>query len=308
MTGENTYDLIIVGAGVTGYGSALYAGRFKMKSLVLSKDTGGIINWASHVDNYPGIPDVTGMDLADKIKDHAFRFGSELRLEEVENLERSSDWFKVTTSRGEYFAKSIIIATGSERRKLGIPGETELNGNGVHSCAICDGYLYNGKTVAVVGGSDSAAKEALVLAEHAEKVFIIYRKEKIRAEPIIYDRVMAADNIEIINNTNVVEAKGDKKLDRVVLDKPYDGKNELPLDGLFIEVGHTPLSQLSRTIGVELNEKGEIVTDKMSCTNVEGVYAAGDVTDMEFKQAITGVAQGVTAAYMAFKHIKSKSS
>lgn len=305
---EKVYDCLIVGAGVSGYGAALYCARFRMDTIVLSKDFGGVINWANHVGNYPGIPDITGLDLADRIKNHALSYGAVLKLEEVENLDKLDGNFKITTTKGVYLSKSLIVATGSEKRRLGIPGEKELEGNGVHSCAICDGFLYKGKKVGVVGGSDSAAKEALVLAEYAEKVYILYRKERIRAEPIIYEKILRADNIEIINNTNVVEVKGNKKLETVVLDKPYEGMNELLLDGLFIEVGHTPLSQLVRTVGVELNEKGEIITDKMSRTNIDGIFAAGDVTDTEFKQAITGVSQGVTAAYMAFKYNKSRPS
>lgn len=302
---DNKYDIIVIGTGVSGYGAALYSGRFRMKTLVIGKETGGVINWANDVDNYPGIPSMSGIDLADKVKDHAFKFGAELKLEEVNNIEKQDDSFKVATDKNEYFSKTIVIATGSERKKLGIPGEKEFEGNGIHSCAICDAYIYKGKTVAVVGGSDSAAKEALVLAESASKVYMIYRGEQIRAEPINYDKVMERENIEIINNTNVLEIMGSEKLEKVLLDNPYNNNNELALDGLFIEVGHTPLSQLAKKIGVDLNDRDEIITDKMSRTNVKGVFAAGDVTDIEFKQAITGVAQGVTAAYMAFKHIKS---
>lgn len=305
---SDKYDIAILGAGVSGYGAALYAGRFKLKTVVIGKDTGGVINWASDVDNYPGLQQMSGIDLADKIKGHAFKFGGELKLEEVENVEKTSEGFKITTEKNEFEATSIVIATGTERKSLGIPGEKELEGNGIHSCAICDGYLYQGKPIAVIGGSDSAAKEALVLSEYASKVYIIYRRDELRAEPINYDKIMQSNNIEIITNTNVLEAKGEDKLQSVVLDNPYNGDTVLPLEGLFIEVGKTPLSELAKTIGVETNEKGEIITDKMSQTNVDGVFAAGDVTDIEFKQAITGVAQGVTAAYMAFKHVKSKSS
>lgn len=308
MTENNILDTIIVGAGLSGYGAALYAGRFKMNSVIISKDMGGTINWAHVVDNYPGIPNIEGIDLADKIKEHALKFGTQLKLEEVEYLQKEDDYFKVRTDKTEYLTNTVIIATGRQRKKLGIPGEEELHGNGVHTCAICDGYLYKGKTVAVVGGSDSAAKEALVLAEHAEKVYIIYRREKIRAEPLLYDKVLEAENIEIINNTNVIEAKGEDKLTHVILDNPYQGSKELSLDGLFIDVGYTPLTELARTIGVEENEKGEIVVDKMNQTNIKGVFAAGDVTDIEFKQAVTAVSQGAKAAYMAFKHVNTKSS
>ncbi len=305
MTQNNLLDTVIIGAGLAGYGAALYAGRFKMNSVILSRDTGGTINWAHIVDNYPGIPNIEGIDLADKIKEHALKFGAELKLEEVENLQKEDNYFKVKTDKSEYLTKTIIIATGRERKKLGIPGEEEFQGNGVHTCAVCDAFLYKGKTVGVVGGSDSAAKEALVLAEHAKKVYIIYRKDKIRAEPTLYEKVMETSNIEIINNTNIIQAKGDGRLSHVILDNQYNGSEELPLDGLFIDVGYVPLTELARTIGVEENENGEIIVDKMNCTNVRGVFAAGDVTDIEFKQAITAVAQGSKAAYMAFKYVNT---
>ncbi|MFW5991306.1 MAG: NAD(P)/FAD-dependent oxidoreductase [Candidatus Nanoarchaeia archaeon] len=298
------YDIAIIGAGPTGYGAALYAGRFKLKTLLIGKETGGALNWTGEVDNYPGLPEMQGIDLADKIKEHALKFGAELKLEEVENIERK-EGFEITTNKAKYSAKSLVIATGTERKKLGIPGEEQFEGNGIHSCAICDGYLYNDKEVAVIGGSDAAVKEAIVLAQNARKVYIIYRRENLRAEPVYLDKIEGIDNIEVITKTQVKEAQGTDKLEYVVLDNPYKGSNKLPIQGLFIEIGHTPLTELAKKIGVELNDKGEIIIDRNSRTNVKGVFAAGDVTDTEFKQAITGVAQGVTGAYMAFKYIKS---
>ena len=160
--------------------------------------------------------------------------------------------------------------------------------------------MYKNKTIGVVGGSDSAAKEALLLSEYGSKVYIIYRGEKIRPEPVNMTRVMNNRKIEIINNTNVKEIKGNKFVSHVVLDKPYKGKKELPLDALFVEIGHIPLSELAKKVGVKLNE---IIIDRMARTSVPGIYAAGDVADTEFKQAITGVAEGVSAAYSAYKHL-----
>ncbi len=167
----------------------------------------------------------------------------------------------------------------------------------------CDGAMYKGKTIGVVGGSDSSAKEALLLSNYGKKVYIIYRGEKIRPEPVNMTRVQNNPKIEVINRTNVKEIKGNKFMSHVILDNPYKGKKEFPLDALFIEIGHIPLSGLAKKLGVKLNEKGEIIIDRMSQTNLPGVYAAGDVADTEFKQAITGVAEGVTAAYSAYKHL-----
>lgn len=303
-TKNEIYDIIIIGGGVSGFGAALYSGRFKMRSLVLSKDTGGVLNLANHVDNYPGVPGIAGIDLADKIKDHALKFGAEIKLEEVFNIEKKKNIFIVSTIKNKYSAKSIVISTGAESKKLGVPGEKKFWGKGVHSCAMCDGYIYKGKTVGIIGGADTACKDALILADLADKVYIIYRKEIPRCEPILLEEIMHKDNIEIIPSTQVKEILGEDTVTHAILDKSHEGSHELMLDGLFIAIGHTPLSELSKKLGVHINERSEIIIDKMSRTNIEGIYAAGDVTDTPFKQAIVGVAQGVTAAYSAFLYIK----
>ena len=191
-----------------------------------------------------------------------------------------------------------------------MPGAMEYEGKGINFCALCDGFLYKNKVVAIIGGSDSAAKDALVLTEHAKKVYIIYRKEKIRAEPVNMKRVegkIKIGKLEIVNNTNVVEIKGGKSVKSVVLDREFNGSKELFVEGVFVAIGHIALSDFAKALGVKLNEKGEIMIDhKTSETNINGVYAAGDVADKPFKQAITGVAEGCTAAYSAFEYINKK--
>jgi len=212
----------------------------------------------------------------------------------------------VKTNKGEYFGKTILFATGTKWKKLpeSVKGSKEFENKGVNFCALCDSPLYKNKVVAVIGGSDSAAKDAMVLAEHAKKVYIIYRGEQIHPEPINFERIKANKKIEIINKTNVIEIRGDKAVREVVLDREYKGKKELALDGVFVAIGHIVLSDLAKEIGVKLNEKGEIILNhKTSETNVAGVFAAGDVADKEFKQAITGVAEGCTAAYSAYEFI-----
>ena len=202
--------------------------------------------------------------------------------------------------------KTILFATGTKWKKLpeSVKGSREFENKGVNYCAICDGPLFRNKIVGVVGGSDSAAKDAMLLSEHAKKVYIIYRGEKIHPEPINMKRVEQNKKIEIINNTNVAEVKGEQIVKSVVLDRMYKGKKELELDGIFIAIGHIVLSDLAKPLGVKLNGKGEIIIDhKTSETNIEGVYAAGDVADKPFKQAITGVAEGCTAAYSAYEYI-----
>jgi len=197
-----------------------------------------------------------------------------------------------------------LISTGTKHRNLDVPGEKEFTGKGVSYCAVCDGAFFGGKEVAVIGGSDSAAKEALFLSEHASKVYIIYRKEKIRAEPINTERVEKNKKIQIINNTNVLEIKGEGMVTGVTLDRAYKGSKEFKLGGVFIEVGKLPRSALAKSLGVKLAKNGEIIVDKDMNTNIPGVYAAGDVISGGFKQAITAAAQGVTATNSAFDYVK----
>ncbi len=300
------YDLIIIGGGISGFSAAIYAGRYHLKSLIISELIGGAITLTDTVENFPGFSHISGQELFDRIKDHAMKYDIEVAEEKAAMISKKGPFFTVQTKEGSYESRTILIATGTEWKKLRVPGEEEFAGNGVHYCALCDGFNYKGKTVCVVGGSDSAAKEAMLLTEYADKVYLIYRKEKIRAEPINIKRVTENPKIEIINNTMVMEIKGDKVVDKVVLDKEFNGKKELALDGIFIDIGHIPLSQLVKGIGVGLNEKEEIVINRRSETNVPGVYAAGDVTDKRFKQAITGAADGVNAVYSAYQFLSNK--
>ncbi|MBI2133520.1 FAD-dependent oxidoreductase [Candidatus Woesearchaeota archaeon] len=300
------WDTIIIGAGCAGLGAAVYCGRFLMKTLVLGEITGGTIITTDIVENYPGFKAIDGMGLAKKLEEHAREYKNVMIKEEkVLDIEKKQGSFKVTTEEGDYNGKTIIIASGTEHRKLNVPGEKELANKGVHYCAICDGAMYNGKTVAVIGGSDSAAKEALLLTQWAKKVFMIYRGEKIRPEPVNYQRVINNKKIEIINQTNVTSINGKDKVDSISLDKQYKGKDKLEMDAVFIAIGQIPITSFSKKLGIKTNQKGEIIIDRKSRTNVEGVFSAGDVADTEFKQAITGVAEGVHASYSAYQHINA---
>lgn len=308
---DKIYDTIIIGAGVTGYATAMYAGRLGLKTVVIGAEPGGTITKTNMVENYPGFIKLTGQELADNLKNHALDYKEFVEIKDVmvTKINKKDDVFEVLMREKNIVGKTIIYATGSKWRELKVPGHDEYKNKGVHYCALCDAFFYRGKITAVVGGSDSAIKDALVMAEHAEKVYIIYRKEKIRAEPPNIKRVNNNSKIEIINNTNVVEIKGDetKGVTSVILDKEFNGSKELPLDGLFIAIGHLPLSELAREVGVELNQKNEIKINRKSETNIPGFFAAGDVVDTHFKQAITGVAEGVLAAYGAYEFINNKS-
>lgn len=313
-TGKEDYDFVIIGAGVTGLAAGMYGARLGLKTLVLGKSygselpIGGVITTTNVVENYPGFIRLTGTELSENIRKHAESYELvTIKEEQVKKIEKKDKSFNIMTNESRYIAKTILFATGTKWRKLEVPGAREFENRGVNYCALCDGPLFKNKIVAVVGGSDSAAKDALLLTEHAKKVFIIYRGEKIRPEPINLKRVeekIKHGKIEIINNVNVVKVKGEKTVKSAVLDRAYNGKKEIFLDGIFVAIGHIVLSDLAIPLGVKLNEKKEIVINhKTSETNVPGVFAAGDVADKPFKQAITGVAEGCTAAYSAYEFI-----
>lgn len=297
---EKTYDLIVLGGGPTAIGCAIYAARFAMDVLIIGKIFGGLIATTHIVENYPGVTTISGQGLMEMFREHMNSLKIPYISDEIRSIEKVNDHFELSSFFQKFKAYSICIATGSERKKLGVPGEEDYAGRGVSYCATCDGPFYKDKVVCVVGGSDSAAKEALFLAQNVEKVYIIYRGKEIRAEPINKQRVYANDKIEIIYETNIVEIKGDNTVSSVI----FDNGKEFEIDGVFIEIGSIPNSDLAKRIGVKTNEKGEIIINRKSETNIPGIFAAGDVADAPFKQAITGVSEGVVAAYSAFDYVK----
>ncbi|MFH1056192.1 MAG: NAD(P)/FAD-dependent oxidoreductase [Candidatus Micrarchaeota archaeon] len=310
---QEVYDVAVIGAGVTGLATGMYAGRLALKTIVFGSNSetelavGGVITLTDVVENYPGFKHLTGMELAEKLRDHALDYDIALKEERALEITKGKNGFQIKTEEGTYDSKTIVIATGSKWRKLPMNGGKEYENKGVSYCSLCDGPLFKGKDVAVIGGSDSAAKESLFLAKHAKKVFIIFRGGKMRPEPVNEKLVSQTKNIFLVPNTNVVEIKGEKFVKSIVLDKPFEGKKELSVEGVFGAIGHVPLNDLAKSLGVELNERGEIKINRNSETNVPGVFAAGDVVDSEFKQAITGVAEGVNAAYSAFKYVSKNS-
>ncbi|MFX1591657.1 MAG: NAD(P)/FAD-dependent oxidoreductase [Promethearchaeota archaeon] len=297
---EKIYDLIVLGGGPTAIGCAIYAARFAMDVLIVGKTFGGLIATTHLVENYPAVTSISGQGLMEMFREHMNSLNIPYISDEIRNIEKVNEHFELHSYFQKFKAYSICIATGSERKKLSVPGEDEFAGRGVSYCATCDGPFYNDKNVCVIGGSDSAAKEALFLSQNAKKVYIIYRGEEIRAEPINKKRVYENDKIEIIYKTNITEIKGDETVKSVI----FDNGKEFEIDGVFIEIGSIPNSDLAKGIGVEINEKGEIKINRKSETNVAGIFAAGDVADAPFKQAITGVSEGVIAAYSAFDYVK----
>ncbi|MFH1534023.1 MAG: FAD-dependent oxidoreductase [Nitrospirota bacterium] len=290
------YDFIIIGGGCSGLPAAMYGSRLGMKTLVIAEQPGGLITTTHLVENWPGIKSISGPDLAMSLMDHATASGAEIKSERILSIEKTDSTFKVKSASNEYEGKTVLISTGTIHKKLGVPGEKELENKGVSYCALCDGAFFKEKIVCVVGGGDSAAKEALFLSEHASKVYIVVRKDILRAEPINAERIEKNDKIEILYKAEIEEILGTEKVEKI---KFKDGK-EMAMDGVFMAIGHIAQTELAKGLGVELNEKGEIKINRKSETNVPGVFAAGDCCDTGFKQAITGAAEGVTASYYAY--------
>lgn len=298
------YDFIIVGGGCAGLGASIYASRFNLSTLILSEFIGGTITTTHLVENYPGFISLSGYELAEKLIEHAKANHVEMKDGyRVEAIEKKGDLFEVTFGSTVYQAHSVLLATGTRYRKLGVPGEEKLASKGVSYCATCDGGFFRGKNVIMVGGGDSAVKESLILAEHAAHVTIVYRGEKItKAEPINMKRMEQTPNIDVKLSTNIVEIIGEEKVEAV----RFDNGEVMPIEGVFIEIGRIPITDLVDTLGVEKNAKGEIIIDSMSRTSVPGFFAAGDVAASEWKQAIVGVAEGTKAAYEAFNYVSEK--
>jgi len=291
------YDLIIIGAGPAGLSAAIYAARYKIKTLVIGKLPGGLASEASDVRNYPGFTQLTGMELMMKMIKQVKELDVEIKAETVNELKSG---FSVVTNKATYQCSKIIIATGSERKKLGLARERELTGKGISYCATCDAGFYKDKVAGVVGGSDAALTAALLLAKFAKKVYIFYRQDKFfRAEQAWVEQVEKTKNIEAVFKSEVAKLNGEEKLTGVEL----KDSRTIELDGLFIEAGSKPNVELVGALGVEIDGL-YIKTDKGQKTNVGGVYAAGDVTNNTFKQIVVACGEGAVAAHSAYEELR----
>ncbi len=299
------FDLIVIGTGPAGYTAAIYAARYNLDVMVIGEMPGGMLSEAYEVCNFPSYQHVNGMKLMEKMEEHVKSLDVPVNVGRVESVTGTDLEFKVTTSRSNYSTKKVIFATGTERRKLGLEREKKFLGRGVSYCATCDAAFFNEKQVGVVGGGDAALASSLLLSDHAENVYIIYRKDEFfRPEPIRVKEIQTQKNIKSIFESEVIELLGDKKLEKVKI-RYNDGKEELlPLDGLFIEIGSTPNSRIAKNLGVSTTDGGYIQTDRERRTNVPGIYAAGDVIDSTLKQAITAAGQGAEAASTVYEDIK----
>ena len=297
-----TSDMLIIGGGCAGLSAGMYAARLNLKTTLFAELPGGLITTTHIVENWPGNISISGPDLGMNLWEHAKASGVAMKSEFIQSLEYKDGMFIAKSRRNEYLGKTVVFATGSKHKHLGVPGEEEFMNRGVSYCALCDGAFYKEKVVCIVGGGDAAAKEALFLSQHASKVYIIARKNALRAEPANLKMIEQEPKIEILFEEEVMEILGSQSVEKIRL---KSGK-ELDMQGVFVAIGQIPLTDLAASIGVELNEKNEIKINRHSETNIPGAYACGDCTDTAFKQAITGSAEGVTAAYFGFSHVKGK--
>ncbi|MCB9359231.1 thioredoxin-disulfide reductase [Candidatus Woesearchaeota archaeon] len=303
-------DVIIIGGGISAHTAAIYTARAQLKPLVLAGETPDQLSYTTDVENFPGFPEgIAGPMLVMNAKKQAQRFGAEYKQERVTNLERKGDDFIISTPKEKYDAKTVIIATGASARMLGIPGEEKFFGKGVSSCAVCDAAFYQDKTAIVIGGGDSAMEEALALYKFCKKVIIVHRRDQLRASKIMQDRVLKlSDKISVMWDTLPLEVIGDEEGRKVIGLKVKNVKTEeekiVDTDGVFLAIGHIPNTDAFKDV-VKTDDHGYIITDKAN-TNLAGVYAAGDVQDTIFKQAITSAATGCMAALRAEKYIEEK--
>ncbi len=299
------YDVIVLGSGPAGLSAAVYSRRYEMKTLVIGKGY-GMISEAHEVENYLGFKNISGLELSKKFTEHAKSLGTEIVREEILKVEKNGKGFVVTTENGKYESKTVIYALGGVKRKLGVPNEEKFKGRGISYCATCDAAFFKDKVVAVTGGSDSAAMAALLLSKIAKKVYIIYRRDKLRAFPSLIKKIEEKENIETIFNTIIKDVEGDSSVEKIILENRETGEmKEIKVNGVFVEYGYEPNSHLAEEIGVKLSERGRIVVDENMRTNVEGFFAAGDVTtgSGRFDQVITSAAEGAIAARSAHDYI-----
>ena len=295
------YDIIIIGAGPAGLTAALYARRAGKKVLVLeAKNYGGQIVNANLVENYPGIPQISGFDFATNLYNQVKKLNTEIKFETVTRIQEDKT---VITNNNNYKAKAIILATGAENRKLNINKETEYIGKGVSYCATCDGNFYKNKIVAVVGGGNTALEDAIYLSNIAQKVYLIHRRDSFRGEATYLNEIKKKKNIEIILNSNIIELQGEDKLQSIIIKDNQDNTKTIDLNGLFIAVGQSPKNEIFANL-IELDKAGYIISGDGVHTNIKGIYVAGDTRVKQLRQLTTAVSDGAIAATIAIKEME----
>lgn len=297
-------DLIIIGAGPAGITAAVYAARKKMDTLVITKDIGGQTAWSGNIENYTGYQFISGPDLTAKFEEHMKKYDVRVnRSEEAAELIKQDDRVVVKTDKNTYEAKTVIIAAGKNSKELNVPGEKEFKNRGLTYCATCDGPLFAGKDVAIIGGGNSALDAGLQLIKIANRVYIINVASELRGDAIMRQKVEESKNVTILNNARVKAVLGDKFVNAVKISHEGSEK-QLPVQGIFVEIGLTTNSEFAK--GVEKNPRGEIKVNSRNETNLEGVFAAGDITDVPEKQIIIAAGEGAKAALGVFKYLSRR--
>lgn len=305
------YDLAIVGSGVAGMTASIYASRYKINHLIFGEISGGQGMLAGTVENYPGYVSIPGPELMEKFVEQVKHYGVEIKQEQVGGLTLQGSTFKggfgVKTDKGSYQAKTLILAMGASFRHLNIPGEDKFLGRGVSYCTTCDIPLFRDKVVVIIGGGDSAVTGAIHAASFAKKVFIIHRRDEYRAEPAWVEKLRQSKKIEQVLSNEVREIRGEEKVETVVLKNPYQGNQNLKVDGVFIEAGQVPTSALVSGLGVELDERGYVKVNPGMATNTPGVFAAGDLAAVQggilFRQFVTAASDGARAAASVYQYL-----
>ena len=302
---SHIYDMLIIGGGPAGYTAALYAARAGLDVLLLEKlSAGGQMALTQNIDNYPGFPEGTdGFALGEKMQQQAERFGAKTEYAQVDSVELSVDPKLVHSSEGDFYGKTVVIATGANPRELGLGSEQELVGRGVAYCAACDGMAYRGKTVAVIGGGNSAVADALLLSRVAKKVYLVHRRDQLRATKVYHSQLEKAQNVEFIWNSQVAELLREERLTGIALRNTLSGElSQLACDGVFISIGRRPATYLFEG-QLALDEGGYIIADESTRTNLPGVYAIGDVRTKQVRQIVTAVADGAIAVHQAEEYL-----
>lgn len=309
MTGNNIRNLIIVGSGPAGLTAAIYAARAELKPLVIAGlKPGGQLMDTTEVENFPGFEKgIMGPDLMNNMQRQAERFGAEILMENAISANFSKRPFTIKTDKGEYYAKSVIIATGAEAKWLGLLSEQHLRGKGVSACATCDGFFFKGKEVVVAGGGDAAMEEANFLTKFASKVTVIHRRDEFRASKIMLKRAQDNPKINFVTNAEILEILGQNKVEGVKIKYNQNSKiEEISAQGFFVAIGHKPAAEIFKQAGIETDEKGYIKVSGNTRTNIEGVFVAGDVQDFRYRQAISAAGLGCMAALDVEKYLAER--
>lgn len=299
------YDVIIIGSGPAGMTAGIFASRREMKTLIIGKELGGQLVWANEIENYPGFEMIKSFELINRIKAQTVKAGVEFKDDEVKRIEKADDGhFLLYTARDIYEAKTVIVAMGLSPRRLAAPGEVEFSGKGVSYCANCDGPFYKGKNVAIIGGGNSALDAAEFMSKIAKQVYLIHRNDKLKAFDTLIDEVKSRNNIEIILNTEIKNISGSTKVEKIQLVNSKDNiEREIELDGIFIEVGRIASTDLVSDFA-DRNDKNQIIINSKTETKTPGFFAAGDVTDCEFKQIPVAMGQATIAALAAYQYLQ----